>query len=237
MSGAMNPVPMTATFSIVGRDPLTGHLGSAVASYYMAVGAVVPFLRAGVGAINTQHWSDPDLATRGLVLLAAGVSPDVALRMVLAGDEQSANRQLLILDARGRAAVHTGELCTPPSKAAVGENCAAGGNTLGSGGVVDAMIEAFARYVEEPLGLRLLRALLAGEETGGDYRGKLAAAVRVVCPPDVAWTHACVDLRVDEHPEPIQELFRLYRLRPEPGAAAVDDHSPQPIGRQPAWRS
>lgn len=207
---------IAATFSIVARDPQTGFLGAAVASRYLAIGAVVPLLCQGVGAINIQHWHNPDLARRGLLLLETGLDPDTVLRMLLAGDNHAPLRQVLILDARGRAAATTGKACTPPHRTAVGDDCVAGGNALASETVVDAMVEAFVRHPDEPLGMRLLHALRAGEAAGGDYRGRQSAVLRTVSPRGVPWSHACVDLRVDDHPDPINELFRLYYLRPEP---------------------
>ena len=205
---------MTATFSILGRDERTGHLGSGVASRYPAVGAVVPHFAIRVGAVNTQHAHHPPLAWRALELLREGLAPAEALKQILAQDTRPESRQLLILDAQGRGAAHTGAECAAAHHHVVTENCVAAGNTLTGPNVVESMVEAFLGSAGERLDVRLLRALAAGEALGGDRRGKQAAAIRVVPPAEDQWNEKiCIDLRVDDHEQPIAELVRLWRLK------------------------
>jgi uncharacterized Ntn-hydrolase superfamily protein len=207
------PPPVSSTYSLVARDPAMGWLGSAVASRYFGVGAVVPHLRAGVGAWNTQHNHHHLLAMRGLDLLATGVDPDTALKMVLAGDPVPETRQLLVIDAQGRRAAWTGTACHEARGHLFGEHCIAAGNTLVSLRVVEALVEAFEGHLTEPFGRRLLLALEAAEAEGGDSRGKQSAAIRVVPALLSDWPSDVVDLRVDDHEEPLAELRRLYEKR------------------------
>ncbi|MGD8237968.1 MAG: DUF1028 domain-containing protein [Armatimonadota bacterium] len=205
---------IAATFSILGRDEETGHLGSAAASRYPAVGAVVPHFAIGVGAVNTQHSHHPPLAWKALELLREGAPPEEALKQILAGDARPESRQLLILDAQGQCAAHTGDRCAAAHHHVVAEDCVAAGNTLAAEAVIEAMVEAFLGSSGERLDVRLLRALEAGEEAGGDRRGKQAAAVRVMPPSEDGWNErVCLDLRVDDHEEPIAELLRLRRVK------------------------
>lgn len=209
----MNEDVIISTFSIVGRDPETGELGTAVASRYLAVGAVVPFVRSGAGAVNTQHWANPQLAHQALSLLDTGIPAQKVLVMVLAGDNMPENRQLLILDSEGRGAAHTGNTAKPAAKHIVGDNFVAGGNTLVSEAVVDAMGNAFQSAQGQPLFNRLLGALKAGEMSGGDSRGKQSAAIKVVPPFGQPWNPLdWCDFRVDDHTDPIGEIERLYTL-------------------------
>ncbi len=205
---------MTGTFSILGRDAHTGHLGSGLASRYLAVGAVVPHFVIGIGAVNTQYWCHPPLAWQALGLLREGLDPQAALERVLAGDTRPESRQLLILDARGGGAAHTGAKCAMAQHHVVTENCVAAGNSLTGTDVIEAMVEAFLGSAGGRLDLRLLRALMAGERAGGDRRGKQSAAVRVVPPRVDQWNEkVCIDLRADDHPDPIPELFRLRGMK------------------------
>jgi len=205
---------IVATFSILGRDERTGHLGSGVASRYLAVGAVVPHFAIGVGAVNTQYACHPPVGWRALALLREGLAPEEALRRALATDARPESRQVLLLDAQGRGAVHTGSESAQARHQIVTENCVAAGNTVTGADVVESMVEAFLGSAGERLDARLLRAPAAAEEAGGDRRGKQAAAVRVMPPSAEEWNgKVCVDLRVDDHPDPIPELFRLWRLK------------------------
>jgi len=190
---------MTGTFSILGRDARTGHLGSGVASRYLAVGGVVPHFAIGIGAVNTQFCGHPPLAWEALELLREGFAPEAALERVLAGDTRPEWRQLLILDAQGRGVVHTGAEAAEAHHHIVAEDCVTAGNTLTGTDVVEAMVEAFLGLAQERLDLRLLRALMAGERAGGDRRGKQSAAVRVVPPRVDQWNEkVCLDLRGDD---------------------------------------
>jgi uncharacterized Ntn-hydrolase superfamily protein len=205
--------PPVATFSIVARDPRTGELGVAVQSRFLAVGAVVPWARAGVGAVATQAWANPTFGPRGLELLARGETPEAALARLLEEDPGRERRQVAILDAQGRAAVHTGKECLPWAGAAAGEGFACLGNILAGEEVVRAMARAF-RETAGDLGERLLAALEAGQAAGGDARGQQSAALLVVRERAGygGLTDRYRDLRVDDHPEPIRELRRIYEL-------------------------
>lgn len=203
-------VPVS-TFSIVGLDPETGEIGVAVQSKFVAVGAVVPVAKAGVGAVATQAWANTGYGPRALDLMAEGKSPAEALAEVTAVDPHRARRQVGLLDARGRAATFTGNRCFAWAGGRVGENFVCQGNILAGEAVVDAMAEAF-RASEGELGDRLIAALQAGQEAGGDVRGQQSAALLVV---REGWGYGGQsdryrDLRVDDHPSPIAELKRLH---------------------------
>ncbi|MEP9380962.1 DUF1028 domain-containing protein [Nocardioides sp. KR10-350] len=207
------------TFSIVARtvDPVTGEpsWGVAVASRFLAVGAVVPAAVAGVGAIATQ--ADANVAYKGLALshLDDGATADVALQRLLEEDDGRDHRQVGIVDVEGRAASHTGQACLDWAGSLTGDGYAIQGNILTGSEVVEAMEEAWLASADEPvLARRLLTALAAGDNAGGDSRGRQSAALLVVREEagygggdDVA-----VDLRVDDHTAPIEELGRLLGL-------------------------
>ena len=199
------------TYSIVGRDAETGELGVAVQSRAFNTGAVVPWAASGVGAVATQSYTEVSYGPLGLELLRAGKSPDKALAELVAADEDSAYRQVAILDAQGRVAVHVGEGCIPAAGFAAGAGFSAQANMVDSERVWESMAEAFERS-DEPLAERLLSALDAAEAAGGDWRGRQAGGIVVVGPDGEPWARE-VDLRVDDHPDPLGELRRLLRLR------------------------
>lgn len=213
LGGAIRETQLTATFSMVARDPATGNFGSAVASRYFGVGAVVPHLRAGVGTFNTQHSHYHLLAMRGLDLMASGISPQDAIQMVLAVASNPESRQLLAIDAKGRKGAWTGQKCTETRHHLIGASCVAAGNTLASTRVVEAMVETFESNAASPFGLRLLLSLEAAESEGGDHRGKQAAAIRTITALPENLPSDVLDIRVDDHPEPLVELRRLYEKR------------------------
>ena len=204
---------LVATFSIVGHDPETGELGVAVQSKFLAVGAVVPWARAGVGAVATQAMANTSYGPRGLDLMARGRSAREAIGELTAVDPDRSHRQVGIVDAAGRSATFTGEDCFEWAGGVAGEGFAAQGNILVSGETVEAMAESF-RGSGGPLAGRILAALRAGQEAGGDSRGKQSAALLVVREGGGygGFDDRAVDLRVDDHPEPIEELARLYEL-------------------------
>lgn len=201
------------TYSIVARDPETGELGVAVQSRAFGTGAVCPWALPGVGAATTQSFTEISYGPRGLELLAAGRSPREALDELLAADDRQAFRQVAYVDAKGRAAAHTGDACIPACGHRVGENVSGQGNMLASNEVWPALVDAFERAAG-PLALRLLDALDAAEAAGGDFRGRQAGGLLVVSGnrDDPPWSRV-VDVRVDDHPEPLRELRRLYELQ------------------------
>lgn len=163
------------TFSIVACDPQVEELGVAVQSKFLAVGAVVPWAKAKVGAIATQSYSNTAYGPEGLKLLGEGLSPEEALERLTSADPERALRQVGMVDARGRAAAFTGERCLPWAGHLVGENFSCQGNILVSQAVVEAMAEAFTK-ASGSLAERLLAALQAGQAAGGDRRGRQSSA-------------------------------------------------------------
>lgn len=201
------------TFSIIARDPHTGDLGIAVQSKFLAVGAVVPWARADVGAIATQSWANTSYGPRGLELLANGFSAEVTLDQLLAGDEGRASRQVGIIGAKGPPVTYTGNKCFSWAGGKTGADYACQGNILVSEETVLEMARAF-ELATGPLSDRLLTALKAGQAAGGDSRGQQSAALLVVRQNSgySGFNDRMVDLRVDDHPQPIQELQRLLQL-------------------------
>jgi uncharacterized Ntn-hydrolase superfamily protein len=202
-----------STFSIVARDPANGDLGVAVQSKFLAVGSVVPFARDGVGAVATQSYANVAYGPEGLRLMAAGWNAQEALNHLLTMDLDVTQRQVLLVDAAGGAAGHTGEKCHDWAGHIVGDGYACGGNIL----VGEATVQAMAKTFEEaqgPLPERLAAALAAGQAAGGDSRGKQSAALLVVRTAGSygGRSDRYVDLRVDDHPEPIAELERILGL-------------------------
>lgn len=201
------------TFSIVGYDPQTKELGVAVASKFLAVGAVVPFAKAGVGAIATQSWANLDYGKHGLELLEKGLSPQQVLEKLIQSDDKSASRQVGIIDAKGRSVTFTGEDCFDWAGGSAGDHFAAQGNILVDQHTVEAMESTFLQ-TQGSLAERLLSALLAGDSAGGDSRGKQSAALLIVKENGSygGYNDRYIDLRVDDHEEPVQELTRLLKL-------------------------
>lgn len=209
--------PAVATFSIVARDPKTGDLGIAVASKFLAVGAVVPWARADIGAVATQSFANVAYGPDGLALLSTGKSASETIAMLTKADQRRAFRQAGIVDAKGRAATFTGERCKPWAGGTTGDGWAAQGNLLPGAGVIDAMGTAFdnARASGEgELAEWLVAALAAGDAAGGDKRGRQSAALLVVRNKGGygGGNDRYVDLRVDDHPTPAAELTRLLAL-------------------------
>ncbi|HET6172208.1 MAG TPA: DUF1028 domain-containing protein [Gaiellales bacterium] len=201
------------TFSIVARDTVAAQLGVAVASKFLAVGAVVPWLESEVGAIATQALANTSYGPEGLALLRAGASAREALDAVVGGDDGGDDRQAGFVDARGGAATHTGARCMDWAGGRTGPGYAVQGNILTGPEVVDAMATAFEASTGE-LADRLLVALAAGDAAGGDRRGRQSAALAVVAPGGGYGGNDdnLVDLRVDDHTGPVAELRRLYAI-------------------------
>jgi uncharacterized Ntn-hydrolase superfamily protein len=201
------------TFSIVAFDGETGDLGVAVASKFPCVGAVVPWAKAGVGAVATQSWANTDFGPDGLGLMAAGLPAGAALDAVLEPDGDREERQVGFVDAHGGAASFTGANCMDWAGGRTGDAFATQGNILAGADVVDALAETFMR-TEGDLCDRLLAALLAGDAAGGDRRGKQSAALLVVREGGgyEGRNDRYIDLRVDDHPEAPAELARLFTV-------------------------
>lgn len=206
--------PHLSTFSIVARDPVTGDLGVVVQSKFLAVGSVVPWAQAGVGAVATQAFANTTYGPEGLRLMAAGWTAQEALNHLLAIDHDVAQRQVLLVDAYGRAAAHTGEECFDWAGHIVGDGYACAGNILVGEDTVRAMAETFQAATHDPFPERMVTALAAGQAAGGDSRGQQSAALLVVRTGGGygGRDDRYIDLRVDDHVEPIIELRRILDL-------------------------
>jgi uncharacterized Ntn-hydrolase superfamily protein len=198
------------TYSIVARDPETGELGVAVQSHWFSVGPIVPWVRPGVGAVATQSIAEPAYGPRALDRLAGGASAPEALDELLRADPQARFRQVAVVDASGNVAVHTGAGCIAHAGDERGDAFSAQANMMASAEVWPAMARAY-EGAAGPLARRLLAALHAAEAQGGDARGRQSAALLVAPAEGEAW-RTKVDLRVDDHPEPLGELDRLLDL-------------------------
>ncbi len=203
-----------ATYSICACDHGAGQWGVATQSKFLAVGSVVPWAEPHVGAIATQAYANPRYGPEGLALLREGLSAEEVVERLTAADDDRAQRQLGVVDGAGRAATFTGEECHAWAGGRTGEGYAAQGNILVSAATVDALAETFEATVGAPLAERLLDCLDAAEAAGGDSRGRQSAALLVVEREGgyASLSDAVVDLRVDDHPDPLGELRRIYRL-------------------------
>ena len=199
------------TWSILARNPATGELGVAVATRFFAVGAVCPRVEGGVGAVATQALVNPIFAADALTALRGGAAPDAVVAALTAADAGRDHRQLHLLGADGRIAHFTGEACVPWCGSVAGPDVSVAGNMLAGPEVVQATLAAFLAQDGRPMALRLIAALEAGEAAGGDKRGKQSAALQVASRdpyPDL-------DIRVDDHPDPLAELRRLHAVAQE----------------------
>ena len=211
--GTAQPEPIPSTFSIVAYDPATGDLGVAVASKFPAVGAMVPWAKAGVGAVATQAAANLEFGPQGLKMMELGFSPQEALDQLLENDPGRDDRQVGLVDGHGRAAAWTGPKCFVFAGHTISPNFTVQGNILAGRPVIEAMAQKFTS-TSGPLAERLLAALEAGDAAGGDRRGKESAALLVVRKGagyggvGDRW----IDLRVDDHPQPVAELRRLLEV-------------------------
>ena len=206
--------PVVATFSIVACDLEAGQWGVATQSKFLAVGSVVPWAEAHVGAVATQSYANPRYGPDGLALLRDGVSAEQAVERLTSADDGRDQRQLGVVDARGGAATYTGSACHDWAGGRTGAGYAAQGNILVSGATVDALAETFEATGGRSLAERLIDCLAAAQAAGGDSRGQQSAALLVVERDGgyAGLSDRLVDLRVDDHALPIEELRRLYGL-------------------------
>jgi uncharacterized Ntn-hydrolase superfamily protein len=203
-----------ATFSIVGFDPETGETGVAVASKFLAVGSVVPWVEAGAGAIATQAYANTTYGPEGLALLRAGLGAQAVLDSLVAMDGGRDERQVGIVDSEGGSATYTGKGCIAWAGGKAGKHYACQGNILVDENTVNAMARTFEETTG-PLATRLVRALKAGESAGGDSRGKQSAAIYIAKEGGgyQGMNDRYIDLRVDDHDDPITELQRLLSIQ------------------------
>jgi len=205
--------PLVNTYSIVARDTDTGEMGIAVQSHWFSVGTIVSWGEAGIGVIVTQSFVNVSFGLRGLELLKSGLSPREALDQLLSTDEGKDVRQVSILDSKGRITAFTGKNCIPEAGHISGDNFSVQANMMLSDKVWPAMAKAF-KTTKGPLAERMLAALKAAEEAGGDIRGKQSAALLVVRGKSTVkpWEDRLIDIQIADHPEPLKELERILKI-------------------------
>jgi len=210
---AETPLRPVSTYSIVALDAETGQLGVAVQSHWFSVGTVVPWAKAGIGAVATQSIAEPSYGPKGLTLMEQGIPADEALKSLLAKDLGENVRQVAMVDARGNVGVHTGLRCISYAGHLTGKNYSVQANIMAKSTVPAAMAQAFENTGGN-LAERMLAALDAAEAEGGDLRGRQSAAMLVVSgePTGDPWTDRIVDLEVADHEDPLKELRRLLRI-------------------------
>ena len=199
------------TWSIIAKDNATGQIGIAVATKFLAVGARVPHISAGIGAIATQALVNPYYGIDGLKLLREGRSPRDIIETLIASDAGHASRQLHIMDVRGQIAAYTGKDCVEWCGHLEGDNYSLAGNMLAGGSVLDDTAKSYVANIGMPFAGRLIAAMRAGELAGGDKRGKQSAALLIY--GEEEWSN--LDLRVDDHIDPLAELERLEAVSRE----------------------
>ena len=195
------------TYSIVARDPKSGELGIAVQSRYFAAGRLVPGIEAGVGVIASQGFANASFPSEGLRLLRSGLGGQEVLQQLIGSDDDAALRQVAVLDSQGNVAVHTGASCVAAAGHRIGVQCSAQANMMALPTVWPAMLEAYERGAGD-LAERLLQAMEAAEGEGGDIRGRQAAALIVVAGAPSSPPRPLIDLRIDDHADPVGEIKR-----------------------------
>lgn len=205
-----NRFPFAHTFSIVARDPHNGEMGVAVQSHWFSVGSVVAWAEPGVGVVATQSMVEKAYGPRGLALMRAGLPVNKALSTLLKADDNPDVRQVALVDKTGAVAVHTGGRCIAYAGHESGEGFSVQANMMENSTVWPAMAEAY-RSTHGPLAERMMAALEAAQKAGGDIRGQQSASMVVISgeTSDRPWDGILIDLRVDDHPQPLQELRRL----------------------------
>jgi uncharacterized Ntn-hydrolase superfamily protein len=203
--------PLAHTFSIVARDTATGEMAVGVQSHWFAVGTSVSWGESGTGVVATQSFINPAYGPNGLKLMAVGQSAEEALKFLLSADRGSAFRQVAFLDNKGTVSAHTGKKCISYASHQMGDNFSVQANMMLNEEVVPVMSKTFEENSHLPIAERVLEVMKAAQAAGGDIRGKQSAALVVVGPKPVAekWKDKRIDLRVDDHKNPIQELERL----------------------------
>ncbi len=206
--------PLAHTYSIVAIDEETGEMGVAVQSHWFSTGTIVIWGEAGVGVVATQSFVNPAFGPEGLALMKEGLSPKEALDKMIGADEGRDVRQLALLNAKGEVAAHTGEKCIIAAGHRTGKGYSVQANLMDNERVWPAMAKAFEASKGKPLAERLLIAMEVAQEAGGDIRGKQSAALLVVAAENSgqSWVDRKVDLRVDDHKEPLKELRRLLNV-------------------------
>ena len=216
------------TYSIVALDAETGELGVAVQSHWFSVGSLVPWAKAGVGAVATQSFVKVDYGPDGLKLMEGGMSAESALNKLVMEDEGEAVRQVAMIDVKGNVAAHTGSKCIYAAGHQIGNNYSVQANLMENETVWSVMAKAFEN-TEGDLADKMMASLYAAEGEGGDIRGKQSAAMLIVTgePTGVPWKDVVMDIRVDDHAEPLKELKRLIRVHRAYQHANKGDHYPE----------
>lgn len=196
------------TWSIVAKDSATSALGVAVTTKFFGVGGICPFVESGVGAVATQAFINPTIGPRGLRLMREGSPVANIIDILLAQDEGREHRQVHMIDAEGRNAARTGSACIDWCGHELGDGFSVAGNMLAGSAVVEDTFRTYDNGLKKPFAERMLDALDAGQAAGGDKRGRQSAAMRIFTTEEYPW----LDLRVDDHPDPLIELRRLYEL-------------------------
>ncbi len=206
--------PFAHTFSIVARDTATGEMAVGVQSHWFSVGTVVSWGQSGVGVVATQSLVNISFGPNGLKLLNEGKSAEETQDALISEDDGRDYRQLAIIDNNGHVSAYTGEKCIQSAGHSIGDNYSVQANMMLSDKVVPAMAEAYEQKAALPLAERVVAVLKAAQEAGGDIRGKQSASLIVVGPERTSevWLDKKIDLRVEDHPEPIKELERLLRV-------------------------
>ena len=217
-----NPV---STYSIVAYDERTGQFGVAVQSHWFSVGALVPWARAGVGAVATQSFVKVEYGPDGIALMESGKSAEEALSQLISKDSGQAVRQVAMIDNKGSVAAHTGENCIYAAGHKIGKNYSVQANLMEKETVWDAMAKAFEN-AQGDLATRMMASLEAAENEGGDIRGKQSAAMLIVTgqPTGLPWEDIVMDIRVDDSRHPLKELKRLIRIHTAYQHANKGDH-------------
>lgn len=205
--------PFTHTYSIVARDSVTGDMAVAVQSHWFSVGSVVTYGKAGVGVVATQSLVNPSYGPKGLILMEQGLSPQQAMDVLLANDAGEMYRQVAFLNAEGKVATHTGNMCIAEAGHRQGKNFSVQANMMLNNTVWDAMANAF-EMTKGDLSQRVLAALKAAESEKGDIRGKQSAAILIVKATSSgnSWQDTIMDLRVEDNDNPVKELERLVQI-------------------------
>jgi uncharacterized Ntn-hydrolase superfamily protein len=207
-SGAADPRGVLHTFSVTARCEQTGELGIAVSTAAMCVGALVPYIQTGVGAVASQAFVNPYLGFLGLELLGDGMSAEETIAELVRRDPGIKDRQVAVVDASGGSSAYSGDECIDWFGHSVGPGVAFAGNMLTGPETIDAMASSWQKTAADDLAERLLKALQAGHQAGGDKRGHRSAALRVLGDED----YAQVDLRIDDDPDPVAGLLTLYEV-------------------------
>ena len=202
------------TYSIVARDKVTGEMAVGVQSHWFSVGTIVSWGQSGVGVVATQSFVNPAFGPDGLKLMKEGKDAKKAVDLLIEGDEGRDYRQLAVLDAEGMVSAYTGKRCIASAGHRVGDNYSVQANMMLNDKVVPAMAKAFENNEGLPLAERIIRVLQAAQEAGGDIRGRQSAALILVSPDPAPhpWQDKKIDIRVDDHSEPLVELHRILQV-------------------------